>query len=84
VHREERPQLRQVEPAVERGHVRSLQAVLGEPGQVVHVRVDDVELARAAHQRLDLVRDHFLAPRHLIQYAELMRHRVAEERPRSS
>jgi trehalose synthase len=56
---------------------------LAEYGEKVKTLLDDRERAEAigAASRAK-VRDHFLAPRHLMQYAELMRHLVTESRSR--
>ena len=52
--RERRPELGQVEPAVHgRDHERP-QTSAGNPGQVVDVRVDEVELRRSGDQLFDL------------------------------
>ena len=58
---------------------------LAEYGALVRTLLDDPERAEAigAAARAK-VRDHFLAPRHLIQYAELVRHLVTQGRPGST
>jgi trehalose synthase len=58
---------------------------LAEYGALVRGLLDDPERAEAigAAARVK-VRDHFLAPRHLMQYAELVRHLVTEGRPSST
>jgi trehalose synthase len=58
---------------------------LAEYGARVRMLLDDRERAEAigAAARAK-VRDNFLAPRHLIQYAELVRHLVTQGRPIST
>ena len=54
MHREERSQLGQVEAPVKGGHEGRPQPVHGQPGQVVHVGMNHIELTGPAYYLLDL------------------------------